>query len=86
MFLIEYILNVSSGIISSATKEIKSQLKITDTKFGSFGTVNSAGRVISSILFGIINQKISRKWTTIIFVSFHAFFYLFLNLQKIFIF
>ena len=74
MLLIESILNVSSGIISSATKEIKSQLKITDTKFGSFGTANSAGRVISSILFGIFNQKISRKWTTIIFVSFHAFF------------
>ena len=54
MVLIESILNVSSGIISSATKEIKSQLKITDTKFGSFGTANSAGRVISSILFGII--------------------------------
>ena len=73
MVSIESILNVSSGIFSSATKEIKAQLKINDTKFGSFGTANSAGRVISSILFGIINQKISRKRTTIIFVSLHAF-------------
>ena len=74
MVSIESILNVSSGIFSSATKEIKSQLKLTDTKFGSFGTANSIGRVVSSILFGILNQKVSRKWTTIIFVSFHAFF------------
>ena len=72
MVSIESILNVSSGILSSATKEIKAQLKINDAKFGSFGTANSAGRVISSILFGIINQKISRKWTTVTFVSFHA--------------
>jgi MFS family permease len=77
MVSIESILNVSSGIFSSATKEIKSRLKISDAKFGSFGTANSTGRVISSILFGIINQKVSRKWTTILFVSFHAFFLFF---------
>ena len=71
---IESILNVSSGIFSSATKEIKSELKLSDTRFGSFGTANSIGRVASSILFGIFNQRISRKWTTTIFVSFHAFF------------
>ena len=74
MVSIESILNVSSGIFSSSTKEIKSRLKISDAKFGSFGTANSTGRVISSILFGIINQKVSRKWTTTIFVSSHAFF------------
>ena len=77
MVSIESILNVSSGILSSATKEIKSQLKISDAKFGSLGTANSTGRVISSILFGIINQKVSRKWTTTIFVASHAFFLFF---------
>ena len=77
MVSIESILNVSSGIFSSSTKEIKSQLKLTDTKFGSFGTANSIGRVVSSILFGILNQKVSRKWTTILFVSFHGFFLFF---------
>ena len=82
MVSIESILNVSSGIFSSATKEIKAQLKINDTKFGSFGTANSAGRVISSILFGIINQKISRKWTTIIFVSLHAFILFFFKITE----
>ena len=68
-----YTLNVSSGIFSSVTKEIKAQLNINDTKFCSFGTENSAGRLINSIIFGIINQKISRKLTTIIFDSLHAF-------------
>ena len=82
MINIESILNVSSGIFSSATKEIKHQLGLTDTKFGLFGTANSTGRVISSILFGMINQKVSRKWTTIIFVSFHAFLLLFFNFTK----
>ena len=86
MINIESILNVSSGIFSSATKEIKFQLQLTDTKFGSFGTANSTGRVISSILFGIINQKVSRKWTTIVFVSFHAVLLFFSISQKILIF
>jgi len=71
---IESILNVSSGIFSSATKEIKSMLNLSDTRFGSFGTANSVGRVASSIFFGIFNQSISRRWTTTIFVSLHAFF------------
>ena len=77
---IESIMNVSSGIFSSATKEIKRQLNLNDTKFGSFGTSNSIGRVISSILFGMINKKVSRKWTTIIFVIFHAIFLFFFKL------
>ena len=74
MVNIESIMNVSSGILSSAAKEIKYQLKLTDTLFGSFGTANSIGRIISSILFGLYNQKISRKWSTSIFVIFHAIF------------
>ena len=77
---IESIMNVSSGIFSSATKEIKRQLNLNDTKFGSFGTANSIGRVISSILFGIINKKVSRKWTIIIFVIFHSIFLFFFKL------
>ena len=38
---IESTMNISSGIFSSATKEIKKQLNLNDTKFGSFGTANS---------------------------------------------
>jgi len=77
---IESTMNVSSGIFSSATKEIKRQLNLSDTKFGSFGTANSTGRVMSSILFGIINKKANRKWTIIIFSIFHALFLFFFKL------
>ena len=51
MVSIEGIMNVSSGLLSSATKEIKKSLKMNDAKFGSFGTANSLGRIISSTLF-----------------------------------
>ena len=74
MVSIEGVMNVSSGLLSSATKEIKRDLQLTDAKFGSFGTANSFGRIISSTLFGMLNQVISRKWTTTLGVGFHAIF------------
>lgn len=76
MINIESIMNVSSGIFSSATKEIKSQLKLNDTQFGSFGTANSIGRIISSILFGMYNKNLNLKWSTILYVLFHSLFLL----------
>ena len=74
MVSIEGIMNVSSGLLSSATKEVKRDLELTDAKFGSFGTANSLGRIISSTLFSMFNQAISRKWSTTLGVSFHAIF------------
>ena len=74
MVSIEGVMNVSSGLLSSATKEVKRDLKLSDAKFGSFGTANSFGRIISSTLFGMLNQVISRKWTTTIGVGLHALF------------
>jgi hypothetical protein len=47
MVSIEGVMNVSSGLLSSATKEIKKSLNMNDAKFGSFGTANSFGRIIS---------------------------------------
>ena len=73
---IEGIMNVSSGLLSSATKEVKKSLNMNDAKFGSFGTANSLGRIISSTLFSMFNQKISRKWSTTLGVGFHALFLL----------
>ena len=64
MVSIEGVMNVSSGLLSSATKEVKKSLNMNDAKFGSFGTANSLGRIISSTLFGVLNQKMSRKWST----------------------
>ena len=76
MVTIEGMMNVSSGLLSSATKEVKKSLNMNDAKFGSFGTANSLGRIISSTFFGMFNQKISRKWSTALFVGFHALFLL----------
>ena len=63
MASIEGVMNIANGILSSASKEIKKSLNMSDAKFGSFGTANSLGRIISSTLFGMLNQKISRKWS-----------------------
>ena len=76
MASIEGVMNIANGILSSASKEIKKSLNMSDAKFGSFGTANSLGRIISSTLFGMLNQKISRKWSTTLGIGFHAIFIL----------
>ena len=76
MASIEAVMNIANGLLSSATKEIKKSLNMNDAKFGSFGTANSLGRIMSSTLFGMLNQKISRKWSTTLGIGFHAIFIL----------
>ena len=74
MINLDMTMDISSGIFSSATKEIKKQLKINDAKFGGFGTAYSIGKIISSFLFFFINQKINRKYFLVILVSLHSVF------------
>ena len=74
MVSIEGVMNVSAGLLSSATKEVKKSLNMNDAKFGSFGTANSFGRILSSTLFGMLNKKISRKWSTTLGIGLHALF------------
>jgi sugar phosphate permease len=71
MITIDSSLDISNGIFSSASKEIKNKLKINNTKFGTFSTATSMGKIISSFLFILINQKISRKWliSTYVFLN-----------------
>lgn len=71
MITIDSSLDISNGIFSSASKEIKNKLKINNTKFGTFSTSTSIGKIISSFLFILINQKVSRKWliSTCIFLN-----------------
>ena len=76
MASIEAVMNIANGLLSSATKEVKKSLNMNDAKFGSFGTANSLGRIMSSTLFGMLNQKISRKWSTTLGIGFHAIFIL----------
>ncbi len=69
-------MNISSGLLSSATKEIKKSLNMNDSKFGMFGTANGLGRVIGSLMFGLLNLKVSRKWMQTLNVGLHALFLL----------
>ena len=82
MVSVEGAMNISSGLLSSATKEIKKSLKMNDAKFGMFGTANGLGRVIGSTLFGIYNLQFSRKWIQTLNVGFHALFLLFFKLTN----
>ena len=82
MVSVEGAMNISSGLLSSATKEIKKSLKMNDAKFGMFGTANGFGRVIGSTLFGIYNLKFSRKWIQTASVGFHALFLLIFKLTN----
>lgn len=60
------IMNVSSGLLSSASNEIKKQIKMSEAEFGSFSLSLSIGRVIGSLLFSFLNKLISRKWLMIV--------------------
>ena len=73
MISLDCTLDISNGIFSSASKEIKSRLNINNAKFGSFSTAISAGKIISSFLFILLNQRISRKWLITICIIFHSF-------------
>ena len=79
---VEGAMNISAGLMSSATKEIKQSLNMNDAKFGMFGTLNGIGRVIGSTLFGMYNLTVSRKWIQTICVGSHAIFLLFFKLTN----
>ena len=74
MMNMDLTMDISSGIFSSSAKNIKSQLKLTDAKFGGFGTATSIGRIISSFLFFFINEKVNHKYFLTIIIGFHSFF------------
>ena len=82
MVSVEGAMNISSGLLSSATKEIKKSLQMNDAKFGMFGTANGLGRVVGSTLFGMYNLKMSRKWIQTFNVGFHALFLLIFKLTN----
>ena len=74
MINIDCTMDISSGIFSSAAKEIKKQLKLNDAKFGGFGTATSIGRIISSFLFFFLNQKVNLKYFIITLITLHSLF------------
>ena len=62
---IEYSINVSSGLLSSASKIIKDSLKMNDTDFGLFGTCYGIGRVLGSLFFMLASDTLNRKYILI---------------------
>ena len=82
MVSVEGAMNISSGLLSSATKEIKKSLNMNDAKFGMFGAANGLGRVIGSTLFGMYNLILSRKWIQTANVGFHALFLFFFKITN----
>jgi sugar phosphate permease len=74
MINIDCTIDISSGIFSSSAKEIKKSLKLNDAQFGGFGTATSIGRIISSILFFLLNKKVNRKYLIGAFLILHSIF------------
>ena len=59
---IEMAINVSSGVLSSASKTIKSQYNMTDLEFGYLGLAQGIGRTIGCIFYTIMVNQTSPKW------------------------
>ena len=70
MMNMDMTMDISSGIFSSAGKNIKNQLKLTDAKFGGFGTATSIGRIISFLISNFfLNIALASSFTFLIFSS-----------------
>lgn len=67
MISLEGSMNISSGLLSSASKSIKSSLNLNDKQFGMFGTANGLGRMLGSSIFIALNQRVNRKFLLILF-------------------
>ena len=62
MVSIEMAINVSSGVLSAASKTIKKQYTMLDVEFGYFGLAQGIGRTFGSIFYTIMVNQISAKW------------------------
>ena len=65
---VESAINNSSGLLSSASKVIKSTLNLNDKQFGLVGSANGLGRTLGSSVFIFVNTRMSAKWTCAFFV------------------
>ena len=59
--LIHSYLGISSGIFSSSVTAIKSDLKLSDSQFGTIGTFYGFGTLLGSFIFTFLNDKTNRK-------------------------
>ena len=54
-------LYISPGMLSSCISRIKFELKLSDEKYGMFGTINGFGSLLGSIVFTLIIEKSNHK-------------------------
>jgi MFS family permease len=54
-------LYISPGMLSSCITRIKFELKLSDEKYGMFGTINGFGSLLGSIVFTLIIEKSNHK-------------------------
>ena len=60
--LINVLMMMDNGLLSSASSIIKKTLKVNDQLFGLFGSCNHSGRIIGTIIFMIIFNTFNRKY------------------------
>ena len=62
MVTTEMAMNVSSGVLSAASKAIKRQYSMKDVEFGYFGLAQGIGRSLGSVVYTILVNQVSAKW------------------------
>ena len=61
LLLFILLINISAGLFTSSSIEIKNNLQIEDFKFGLFFLFSSIGKIIGSLLFFVVNKLNNRK-------------------------
>ena len=62
MVTTEMAMNVSSGVLSAASRAIKKQYSMKDVEFGYFGLAQGIGRTLGNIFYTLLVNQISAKW------------------------
>ena len=60
--LISLLSNLDNGIVPAATNQIKKDLKIGDSEIGLFGSADYVGRIIASVIFIYVINKVNRQY------------------------
>lgn len=75
LLLFILLINISAGLFTSSSIEIKNNLQIEDFKFGLFFLFSSVGKIIGSLLFFVINKLNNRKILLISIAFFNSIIY-----------
>ena len=75
LLLFILLINISAGLFTSSSIEIKNNLQIEDFKFGLFFLFSSIGKIIGSLLFFVVNKLNNRKILLISIAFFNSIIY-----------